>query len=376
MSRSYEYSYELERLARQRIRNARINITTEQYYQRYKNEYDRMVNSGYEAYIPSEMNRLKRNLASIKSLMQTDADEARNLSFEVGSYIRSMSSMARAAVEEFDRAERRRMEQLNAEREERQSDLLKVYYEILRGLTNPIVVNFSVKEMQSLKDDVLSGTITNETSLRQRANQIASSAESKAEEWKKKAISINKKKDVESILDDTEARLKAERIENEEKALEFAQRIMKLRETITSENTDFESIEKEISQMESEVDDTLITEEVRRETVKAIIKQLRSQEFSVERPQIVENDGKNYVKIVAKRPSGKKAICKVDLHGKIAYKFDNYEGMTCLKDIEKFNVELEQIYSVKLSDERVLWSNPDRLSRDSETIPKNNGRNA
>lgn len=35
-------------------------------------------------------------------------------------------------------------------------------------------------------------------------------------------------------------------------------------------------------------------------------------------------------------------------------KFDNYEGMTCLKDIEKFNVDLEQIYSVKLSDELSL----------------------
>lgn len=50
--------------------------------------------------------------------------------------------------------------------------------------------------------------------------------------------------------------------------------------------------------------------------------------------------------------------------------------MTCLKDIEKFNVDLEQVYSVKLSDERVLWQNPDRLSMDATSLPNNEGRNA
>ena len=122
------------------------------------------------------------------------------------------------------------------------------------------------------------------------------------------------------------------------------------------------------------MDDTLISEETRRETVKAIIKQLRTQEFTVEKPQVVQTDDKNYVKIVAKQPSGKRAICNVDLHGKIAYKFDNYEGMTCLKEIEKFNIDLQQVYSVKLSDERILWSNPDKLDKDATSTPRTDRR--
>ena len=36
-----------------------------------------------------------------------------------------------------------------------------------------------------------------------------------------------------------------------------------------------------------------------------------------------------------------------------------------MKDIEKFNVDLERVYSLKLSEERVLWSNPDRLAKDA-----------
>ena len=123
-----------------------------------------------------------------------------------------------------------------------------------------------------------------------------------------------------------------------------------------------------------DIDDTMITEEIRRETVRAIVKQLRNQEFTVKSPQIVQNGDESYVKIIAQKPSGKRAICKIDIHGKILYKFDNYEGMTCLKDIQKFNVDLQEIYSVKLSDERVLWSNPDKLSKDAKNISNNNGR--
>ena len=151
---------------------------------------------------------------------------------------------------------------------------------------------------------------------------------------------------------------------------------LQLEKLLQAGTVDAEVVEKQVVEIENKIDDTLISEETRRETVIAIVKQLLTQEFTVEKPQLVQTDGKNYVKIVAKQPSGKRAVCNVDLHGKIAYKFDNYEGMTCLKDIEKFNVDLEQVYSVKLSDERVLWQNPDRLSMDANSLPNNEGRKA
>ena len=126
------------------------------------------------------------------------------------------------------------------------------------------------------------------------------------------------------------------KIENQEKTQEFLDKISKLRFDLESGTLDAETVEEQVASLESEVDETLISEEARRETVMAIVKQLKSQEFTVEKPQLVRTDGKNFVKIVAKQPSGKRAVCNVDLHGKIAYKFDNYAGMTCLKDIEKF----------------------------------------
>lgn len=375
MSRSYEYSYALEAARRQAIYNARVSATTEKFLNQYLEQYNRMNSKGYTAYIPSEMNRLKSDLNHIRDLLVTNPTEARNLSFEVGSYIRSMSSLANVAIEQFDRSERIRFQKIQEEREEYKSELMQLYFQLIKDISNPIVVNYSISELQQLRKEIESGKIKNKDSIKEKVSNIKKIAESKAEEWKNKTIIANKKNDIEIKLTEAEDRLKDEKIENQEKTTEFIEKIKSLRANISNKNIDLSDVEKQITQIETEVDDTLITEEVRRETVKAIIKQLKGQEFRVERPKIVQFDGKNYVKIVAQRPSGKRAICNVDLHGKIAYKFDNYEGMTCLKDIEKFNVDLEQIYSVKLSDERILWSNPDKLSMDAESIPKNNGRN-
>lgn len=375
MSTSYEYSYALEAARRRQIYLDRISSTTEQFYNRYDQQYREMKKRGLAAYIPSEMSRLESDLERIRNLLISDPEEARNISYEVGSYVRSMSSLASGAREQFDRAEQMRIENLKADRENQQNELMQEYFEILKSITNPIVINYSISEMQKLRQEIETGKLTSNLELRKRAELIKEAAESKASEWKEGTIKKNRKKDVAEAINEAEARLKSESIENQEKTQEFIDKITQLKSSLEFETLDADSVEKKIAELGSEFDETLISEEIRRETVKAIIKQLRTQEFTVEKPQMIQTDGKNYVKIVAKQPSGKRAVCNLDLHGKIAYKFDNYEGMTCLKDIEEFNVDLERVYSVKLSDERVLWQNPDRLSMDVKSIPKTDGRN-
>lgn len=376
MSSSYEYSYGLEAKRRRQIYLNRIATTTEQFYHRYSQQYSNMKNQGFAAYIPAEMGRLKSDLDRIRSLLVSAPEEAREISYEVGRYIRSMSSLAYGAREQFEQAERMRLESLQVEKEHRQNELIKEYFEILHTITNPIVINFSISEMQQIKNDIESGSLTDVAELRRKSSEIISEAEKKGTEWKEKTVKKNRQKDVIQVVSEAEERLKSEKIENEEKTKEFSERISKLKEGIEKGSINAENVEKQVIELENEIDETLISEETRRETVTAIVKQLRKQEFTVESPKLVKTDGKNYVKIVAKKPSGKRAVCNVDLRGKIAYKFDNYAGMTCLKDIEKFNVDLEQIYSVKLSDERILWKNPDRLSMDATRLPNNEGRNA
>lgn len=376
MSSSYEYSYALEAARRRQIYLNRIAATTEQFYNRYNQQYIEMKNRGLAAYIPSEMSRLESDISRIRNLLTSDPEEARDLSYEVGSYIRSMSSLASGAREQFERAERMRVEALREKREHQQSALMQEYFEILQTITNPIVVNYLISEMQQIRSDIENGRLTSSAELRKKSSDIISFAESRAAEWKEGTVKKNRQKDVEQVLSEVKERLKSEKIENQEKTSEFLDRISKLKAGLEAGTVEADAIEKQVVSLENEVDETLISEETRRETVMAIIKQLQKQEFTVEKPQLIKTDGKNYVKIVAKQPSGKRAVCNVGLRGKIAYKFDNYEGMTCLKDIEKFNIDLEQIYSVKLSDERILWQNPDRLSMDATSLPKDEGRNA
>ena len=374
MSRSYEYSYALERARRQAIYNERVSSTTERFYNRYMKQYEEMISRGYSAYIPSEMKRLQSDLSSIRNLLMSNPTEARDLSFEVGSYINDLYSMANIAVQQFDRAERIRRDQILEQEREKKIEGMNIYYELIREISNPIVINFAQEELEAVKKSIKEGTGITLDQLKSKVKSIIQSAESKAEGWKKETVKVQKKNNIISRLEETEKSILNEKIEDKKKTDEFIDRIQKLKESISSGNKSIQTIEKEISQIETVVDDTIITEEVRRETVKAIVKQLRSQGFVISRPQIVKNGDESYVKIVAQKPSGKKAVCKVDLHGKILYKFDNYEGLTCLKDIEKFNVDLEKIYSVKLSDERILWSNPDKLSKDAVSVAKSKER--
>lgn len=374
MSMHYESSYALEEKRRRQIYLNRVASTTEEFCNRYNQQFIEMNNKGFCSYIPSEMNRLEADLARIRELISTNPEEARNISFEVGSYIRSMTSLATEAKEQFERAEQMRLEHLRIEKEKKQSELIEQYFTILKTITNPIVINYSIADMQKLSKDIENGKINSKSELQRLAENIKNNAEKKAIEWKDTTIRKNKKQEIEVAIKETEERVKSQIIEDKEQNQNFLNKISNLKVSLEKESDNIDSIEKQINELEVNIDDTLISEDVRRETVKVIIKQLRSQEFTVETPQMVNDDGKNYVKIVAKRPSGKTAFCKIDMFGKMEYKFDNYEGMTCLKDIERFNVDLEKIYSIKLSNERIKWQNPDKLSLDALNLPKNNVR--
>lgn len=376
MSRSYEYSYALKRARRQEIYNQRVRITTERFYKRYVELYEQMISQGFSAYIPMEINRLKSDLSQIRDLLIYNPTEARELSFEVGSYINELNSMAHIAVEQFDLMERTRREKIREQEKEARNSLMSEYFKLLRQISNPIVINYAQADLENIRKGIESGLnkIVTTEQLQNSISNIIKNAENKANEWKATTINKQKNKVLIDRIETTEKTILQENIEDNKKTQEFVDKIKKLRKSVSEGNIIDKEVQKKLSKIEMDIDDTMITEEIRRETVRAIVKQLRNQEFTVKSPQIVQNGDESYVKIIAQKPSGKRAICKIDIHGKILYKFDNYEGMTCLKDIQKFNVDLQEIYSVKLSDERVLWSNPDKLSKDAKNISNNNGR--
>jgi len=281
MSSSYEYSYQLEAERRRQIYLNRIAATTEEFYRRYEQQYREMLSHGLLAYIPSEMSRLESDLARIRDLLVSDPESARDISFDIGSYIRTMSSLASAAREEFERSERMRVTALRTEREQQQSELMNEYFKILQTITNPIVVNYSISKMQELRTDIENGKLSSSTELKEISTSIISEAEKKASDWKENTVKKHHQKNVAQAINEAESRLKSEKIENQEKTQEFLNKINKLRSALESGAIDSNTIEKKVVELENEVDETLISEETRREIVISIIKQLQKQGFWV-----------------------------------------------------------------------------------------------
>ncbi len=399
MSRSVEYDYyleqkqirEIERLARQarkqaeyearrRANEERIRNNTEQFYQRYLQQYEDMRSQNFEAYIPEAMERLRSDLGQIRSLLYSDAGAAREVSMEVGNYIYSLFREGHAAVREYRQREieeeRQRQEAVRAERLRKQGEINDAHYELVANLKDQGVINFASKELSALRQQALNDSkLMSVTEFRRRAEQIIAQARQKAEEWESREKKKEDKQVVSERLRIMQEQLEHNKVENQEKAQMLISQITALQESIRSDSKPQTELEQALEKVEAEMDDTLIGEDIRRQAVKSVLLSLRKQGFQVQQPQLIKEQGQNYVRITAKKPSGKRVQCRLDLNGKLVYRFDEYEGMTCLKDIEQFNVELEKVYSVKLSDERVIWENPDRLSKDSNSTNEPKRRN-
>lgn len=399
MSRSAEYDYylaqkrarEIERQirqarqqaeyeARRRANETRIRNNTEQFYQRYLQQYEDMRSQGFETYMPNEMERLRSDLSQIRSLLYSNPGAARDVSFRIGEYIHSMYRDGHAAEREYRRreieAERQRQEAERAERLRKQGEINDAYYDLVSGIQDQAVINFAAKELSELRQKALdSVTSMSVSDLRQHAERIIAQAQAKASEWEDQSKKKEEQQVVTERLQMMQEQLTQKKVEDQEKAQVLMKQISALQEQISSDSKPQPEIEQELAKIESDMDDTLISEDVRREAAKSVFLSLKKQGFQVKPPQLVQDQNHNYVRIVAQKPSGKRVQCRLDLHGKLLYKFDEYEGMTCLKDIEQFNVELEQVYSISLSDERIIWENPDRLSKDSHSTTDPKRRN-
>lgn len=382
MSRSYDAAYELERQQRQAMFNARVRATTETFYRRYMEQYDQMVKAGYEEFILDEMKMLRNDLDEIRDNLSNNPGHARTVSQRVGRYISNLHGLGRAAQQQAELNERLRKDELKRVLEESQANLLNVYYEEIKALRNPITIELAKQDLNNIKQTMLNKKFSSKaeadqyvSALKSQIKEVVSKAEIKAVERKKKQKEEKEKEGMLAQVEELKNNLKAEKLEDESRKRQLIAELESLQIRIEAAEVASTDLVQTMEKLTEEVDDAVITEAVRKEVVKSIVKQLRSQEFIVEQPVIISQGEKDYVKVVAKKPSGKKAECRIDLNGKIKYKFDSYEGMTCLKEIEKFNVDLKNIYSVTLSDERVLWENPNKISKDEKTIGNEGRRN-
>lgn len=372
MSREVSIAYEMERQRRETIYRERVGAQTEQFYNRYKQQYEEMLNKGYRNYIPDEIKDLENNLSRIRNLLTSDPMEAREISMEVGACIHAYWTLAQVAEEQFAREARMRRERIKEERKKQQGSLLDAYYDALKNITNPIVINFASSGLDKIKKDIQFGVITSSSDILAQVKNVVNASEKNSTEWKTKKEQQSVTAGIDKEIQEQKESLGKEKIENKVRADELLAQLESLQNNVRTGATDSKTAANAIKQIVSDIDEQITNETVRREMVKVVMKELKSLEFTVSAPTIKNG----YVIIKAKKPSGKQAVFHIDLDGKMKYRLDKYEGKTCLQDIEKFNIDLNRVYSVHLSDERVIWENPDRIYKDAEGNFQSGGRHA
>jgi hypothetical protein len=108
--------------------------------------------------------------------------------------------------------------------------------------------------------------------------------------------------------------------------------------------------------------------------VNAVVQSLREAGFIlVQNPKRYKDGERDEVVLQASQPAGHQAEFRVTLNGDCSYCFHGYEGSACKEDIVKVRQALQDIYGVTLSDERVIWENPDRMSRSAKPIGTGKG---
>lgn len=110
--------------------------------------------------------------------------------------------------------------------------------------------------------------------------------------------------------------------------------------------------------------ESITDEKIRKETLKIIIKAIKTRGFIVDTKRNLKIDKKrNIVKLVALKASGQMAEFEIQLNGKFMYHFDEYEGQACRKDIEPFLEDLKNIYDINILHEEIQWENPDKIQK-------------
>lgn len=373
MSRADRYRYQIEQQRRQELAEQRVRETTRPFLERYRVVLNDVANQGLDDVVPAEFRELNSALRRMESLLESEPFAARDLSRSLGGRIHGLPRLAReqrrlcyeaeqAAAEAF-----RQAEQAEAARQlQLKTELETAWREGLRGWSTPVALNAAFEELQSLRDRLLGNASNNITPkqissvLREVQQRYEADAEQLLQEAKKRA----QQEAVADVLALQRNQLEQEASKaNDEDAA-------RLREALTHAVGLAPAEQAEaLIQLAQEQDDAAVDESQRREVVRAVYQSLQQAGFVVDGPEHLVSEGNDEVLIRARRPAGAQADFRVNLSGHLSYKFHQYKGRTCEKDVAPVMATLQDAYGISLSDKRVIWVNPDDQDQDARPYP-------
>ncbi|WML49149.1 hypothetical protein RCG23_03380 [Neobacillus sp. PS3-34] len=375
MSRASVTRYEIEAARRRQMHLTRVRETTVRFYEKYQNMYNQMVLDGFQDLVPSELQKVKGYLSEIERNLDANPEAARGSSFELGEFINSVRPLARAAEQEMVSKQRLRMQQMKEEMAKLEQETTKYYYDVVGRISDPVIQDFAFEDLQVLKKEIETEKSAQSIhSIKQkidkRVSEICVKAEQKANEWKERKKTEAAQEIQLSKLETNIELISADKKESEAEIQAILDSLQKTKQQIQSGSAvNLEDVSELIQEAIENAENKVMDERIRKETVKMIVKSLQEQGFVIQGKvsRSTENN-EDVVKILARKPSGKQALCKVNLTGDFMYKFDHYEGQACREDEQLFKDKLTEIYGIKLTDERVIWENPERISKNSKPI--------
>ena len=373
MSRADEYRYQIQRERKQELDRQRVRETTRPFLERYRSILNDVESQGLADVIPVEFRELSSELRRMEALLASDPFAARDMSRSLGARIHGFPSLAReqrrarreaeqAAAEAFRKAQQAEVErqlQLRAELE-------AAWREGLTGWSTPVALNAAFAELQQLREQLLGHAANSMTSAQISATlqEVRQRYEADAERQLQELKNRVQHEAVADVLT-----LKREQLEQEANN-DGGERTAKLREALAHATGLAPAEQAEaLNQLVQEQDEAAVDESQRREVVRAVYQSLQQAGFVVDRPERLVSEKEDQVLIRARRPAGAQADFRVNLSGHLSYKFHQYKGKTCEKDVAPLMATLQDAYGISLSDKRVIWVNPDDQDQDARPYP-------
>lgn len=373
MSRHDEFFYRIRRKHKQEIDRQRVRETTLPFLDRYRSILHDLVSQGLDAEVPKDFHELNIALEEMETMLASDPFAARDRSRSLAGRFHGLPRFAREQRRSRQDAERaaaeafRKAQQAEAERKvQMRVELEEAWREGLTGWSTPVALNTAIPELQKLRAKLFADTTSKMTPaqisdvLREVRSRYERDAERQLQEMKSRA----QHEAVADVL-----ALQRDLLEQEAEK-NGGERAAKLREALAhATGLAPEDQGEALMQLAQEQDEAAVDESQRREVVRAVYLSLQQAGFVVEAPQHLTSQGQDEVLIRARRPAGAQADFRVNLGGTLSYKFHQYKGKTCEKDIAPVMATLQDAYGISLSDKRVIWVNPDDQDQDARPYP-------
>jgi uncharacterized protein YecA (UPF0149 family) len=354
----------------------RVRETTRRYRDRYRETYQDLLAQGLDRFLPQEFAQVKQQLDELDRLLVHDPLAARDLSLQLAPTISRLPARARQARRENEEERRRQEERLAQLRAEATSELGRFLEQAIAQITDPVEQDLVLEQLQALRHEFAGRSVLPEElpaiqrEITEKIRHLRAQAARRAQEWREAKARQMEDEARRKLLDLYTAELAKQ--PNQLQAQQKRERLENLYKLAQSQGLSLEEFQACVLAETESTESAPYGEEARRQAVRAIVESLNRSGFIVDQPRrIPETDE---VLIRAKKPAGAEASFSIRLNGTMIYKFDHYEGMKCRDDIDKVLALLEQVYGIQLSDARLLWQNPDRLSKSARPLDWNQRR--